>query len=219
MNENQSNRPSLDDYDDEAIHPERYPNKTLVLIGKCIKWFFCGLAAMVFIVMIWRINAMENLPKDMQTLTVTEATFRAYEAARARGETLEMITQGNIDPISTNDEAYGYFWVASSVIIPEAEQLQLVVRYNNSTLEHLASDFKLGEIPAREDEVLALPMGAYMLTLEQSIRFLGDYLNGDTYFRVHYPEHNLDRARNQMKLVADMEGKMDEMNRIIQKYV
>jgi Ser/Thr protein kinase RdoA (MazF antagonist) len=70
-----------------------------------------------------------------------------------------------------------------------------------------------------ENEVRALPMGAFMLTFEQSMRFLGDYLNGDTYFRTHYPEHNLDRARNQMKLVADMESKMDEMNRIIEKYI
>ncbi len=70
-----------------------------------------------------------------------------------------------------------------------------------------------------ETEVRALPMGAYIITLEQAIRFLGDYLNGDVYFRTDYPEHNLVRARNQMKLVADMESKMDEMNRIIEKYI
>ena len=61
-----------------------------------------------------------------------------------------------IDPISTNDEAYGYFWIADSVVIPDAQQLQLVVRYNNSTLEHLADDFKLPDIPSRDDEVLAI---------------------------------------------------------------
>lgn len=156
MNEKKNDRPSLDEYDEEVVYPERYPNKVLTAIGKGIKWFFCGLAALVFIVMIWRINAMESLPRNMRTLTVTEATYQAYRAAQARGERLEMLTQGEIDPISTNDEAYGYFWVASSVVIPEAEQLQLVVRYNNSTLEHLADDFKLGEIPSREEEVLAL---------------------------------------------------------------
>lgn len=70
-----------------------------------------------------------------------------------------------------------------------------------------------------EAEVRALPMGALMLTYEQSIRFLEDYLRGDKYFRIHYPGHNLDRARNQIKLVADMEARMDEMNRIIEKYI
>lgn len=70
-----------------------------------------------------------------------------------------------------------------------------------------------------ENEVRALPMGAYMMTLECGLRFLTDYLNGDTYFRIKHPTHNLDRARNQMKLVADMEVKMSQMNEIIESYL
>lgn len=70
-----------------------------------------------------------------------------------------------------------------------------------------------------EEEIRSLPMGAYILTLETGIRFLTDYLNGDTYFRTAYKQHNLDRARNQFKLVADMEQKMDQMNLIVQKYL
>lgn len=70
-----------------------------------------------------------------------------------------------------------------------------------------------------DEEIRSLPMGAYILTLETGIRFLTDYLNGDTYFRTAYAQHNLDRARNQFKLVADMEEKMDLMNLIIEKYL
>ena len=70
-----------------------------------------------------------------------------------------------------------------------------------------------------ESEIRALPMGALILTYETGIRFLSDYLDGDTYFRTSYPNHNLDRARNQFKLVADMEAKMDEMNKIVEKYI
>jgi Ser/Thr protein kinase RdoA (MazF antagonist) len=70
-----------------------------------------------------------------------------------------------------------------------------------------------------EQEILSLPMGAYILTLETGIRFLTDYLNGDTYFRTAYAQHNLDRARNQFKLVADMEEKMSQMDQIIRKYL
>ena len=66
-----------------------------------------------------------------------------------------------------------------------------------------------------EAEILALPMGAYTMTLECANRFLKDYLDGDVYFKVQYPEHNLVRARTQIKLVADMEKKMDEMNAIV----
>ena len=42
-------------------------------------------------------------------------------------------------------------------------------------------------------------------------------MNGDVYFRTHYPEQNLDRARTQLKLVADIESKMDEMKGIIKE--
>lgn len=66
-----------------------------------------------------------------------------------------------------------------------------------------------------EKEVEMLPMGAYIMTLELATRFLKDYIDGDLYFRTAYPEHNLVRARSQMKLVADMESKMDEMKRIV----
>ena len=64
-------------------------------------------------------------------------------------------------------------------------------------------------------EVDALAMGAYTMTLECATRFLKDYLDGDQYFKVQYPEHNLVRARTQIKLVADMEKKMDEMKAIV----
>ena len=53
------------------------------------------------------------------------------------------------------------------------------------------------------------------MTFECGMRFLTDYLNGDTYFKTAYPEHNLVRARNQFTLVADMENHMDEMENII----
>ena len=49
------------------------------------------------------------------------------------------------------------------------------------------------------------------------MRFLGDYLNGDTDFRINYPEHNLVRARTQFKLVENMEKQMDEMKKVTQE--
>ncbi len=67
-------------------------------------------------------------------------------------------------------------------------------------------------------ELEMLPIGAIMMTLECGMRFLADYLSGDTYFRVHREGHNLDRARNQFKLVSDMEARLDEMKAIVRKY-
>lgn len=70
-----------------------------------------------------------------------------------------------------------------------------------------------------EKEAELLPVSALILTYECGIRFLADYLNGDTYFKIHKENHNLDRARTQLKLVKDIEGKLDEMTKIVKKYI
>lgn len=64
-------------------------------------------------------------------------------------------------------------------------------------------------------EIELLPFSAKLLTYECGMRFLTDYLNGDTYFKVHREGHNLDRARTQFKLVSDIENKEAEMQWII----
>lgn len=70
-----------------------------------------------------------------------------------------------------------------------------------------------------EAELKALPMGAKVMTFECGMRFLTDYLEGDVYFKIHREHHNLDRARTQFKLVADMEKKWEQMERIIAEYM
>ncbi len=66
-----------------------------------------------------------------------------------------------------------------------------------------------------EDELNLLPFAAKLLTFECGMRFLGDFINGDIYFKIDYPEHNLVRARTQFKLVEDIENKFDAMNKIV----
>lgn len=69
-----------------------------------------------------------------------------------------------------------------------------------------------------ETEIAMLPMGAKLMTLECGIRFLTDYLQGDTYFKIHREKQNLDRCRTQFALVADMEAKWGEMQAIVRQY-
>ena len=69
-----------------------------------------------------------------------------------------------------------------------------------------------------DTELEYLPWGAKLMTLECGIRFLTDYLDGDNYFRIHYPEQNLDRCRTQFKLVKDMEEQFEAMNAVVAKY-
>ena len=67
-----------------------------------------------------------------------------------------------------------------------------------------------------EKETLSL--GAVAMTVECGIRFLGDYLDGDKYFRVHYPDQNLARAKAHLILAQDMIKRLDEMQSIVNKY-
>ncbi|MBO5898655.1 MAG: aminoglycoside phosphotransferase family protein [Clostridia bacterium] len=77
---------------------------------------------------------------------------------------------------------------------------------------HYARGFLRGFGDALTPEERALlPIGARMMTLECGMRFLTDHLDGDVYFRIHREGHNLDRARCQLALLADMERKVDEM--------
>ena len=69
-----------------------------------------------------------------------------------------------------------------------------------------------------QTELSLLPESAILMTLECGMRFLGDYLNGDIYFGIKYPEHNLDRARTQLRLVEDMFTKLDDMRATVARY-
>ena len=62
-----------------------------------------------------------------------------------------------------------------------------------------------------------MPMGAKVMTFECGMRFLTDYLQGDTYFKIHRGGHNLDRCRTQFKLVKDMEEKWETMQDIVRR--
>lgn len=68
-----------------------------------------------------------------------------------------------------------------------------------------------------ENEIRMLPLGAFVMTVEVAVRFLKDYLDGDLYFKIHCPDHNLIRARNQIALAADIERKLPQMEKIIEE--
>lgn len=68
-----------------------------------------------------------------------------------------------------------------------------------------------------EEEIRVLPLSAFIMTLECGMRFLTDYIDGDRYFGISYPEQNLHRAKNQLMLAADIEKKLPQMTEIIKK--
>lgn len=70
-----------------------------------------------------------------------------------------------------------------------------------------------------EAELVNLPLGAMVMTFENGMRFLTDYLEGDVYFHISYPEHNLARARAQFRLLSDMEAHREEMDAVVRALI
>ena len=69
-----------------------------------------------------------------------------------------------------------------------------------------------------EAEIASLVDGALLLPYMQGVRFLTDYLNGDLYFKIHSPRHNLQRAQAQFQLVKKLEHEKEKLNHIVLKY-
>lgn len=78
----------------------------------------------------------------------------------------------------------------------------------------------VGEVGAllTENEKKSLALGAVAMTVECGMRFLTDYLDGDKYFKIHYSDQNLVRARCHLALARDMLKNFDEMKEIVEKY-
>lgn len=68
-----------------------------------------------------------------------------------------------------------------------------------------------------EIEKELLPYGCRLLSYMQAVRFFTDWLNGDTYYKIQYPEHNLVRTKAQLRLLEEQEKATEEMSRIIKE--
>jgi Ser/Thr protein kinase RdoA (MazF antagonist) len=68
-------------------------------------------------------------------------------------------------------------------------------------------------------EISMLPYGGRLLTYMQTVRFLTDYINGDIYYKIHHPKHNLQRTRAQFKLLQSLEEHAAEMDGFMKKWL
>ena len=116
-----------------------------------IKLFFRALFVLlvvaVFVVLFWRMSS-SRVPQDLLTLSPNAALLDAYAV---EGEDLLKLTQEQ-NSITRNKENYGYFTVSSAIFVPQASQLQLLVRYNDSTLTALQSDYGLDFLPETDKD-------------------------------------------------------------------
>jgi len=91
------------------------------------------------------------------------------------------------------------------------------ISINLHLYEVFAGGFVTASRGISKDEKSSLPLGAKIITMENGVRFLTDYIDGDHYYTIHRPEHNLDRARTQFKMTMEMGKYWDEMRRIIDR--
>ncbi|MDD7721659.1 MAG: aminoglycoside phosphotransferase family protein, partial [bacterium] len=68
-------------------------------------------------------------------------------------------------------------------------------------------------------EISLLPYGGRLLTYMQTVRFLTDYINGDTYYKIHSPQHNLIRTKAQFKLLCSLEEHAAEMDAFMNQWL
>lgn len=68
-------------------------------------------------------------------------------------------------------------------------------------------------------EISMLPYGGRLLTYMQTVRFLTDYINGDTYYKIHSPKHNLQRTEAQFKLLQSLEAHAAEMDGFMKQWL
>ncbi len=105
--------------------------------------------AAIVILLLWRIIDSNNDPREMDNLIIDQKLVDAYN--KCDGE-LDIFTQEQ-SKYTRGEDNYGYFAVTQSAIIKDADQIQFVLRYNNSTLKHTKADYALDKVPSRDENV------------------------------------------------------------------
>ena len=118
------------------------------VFGRVVKWSISLLLCIVCGILIWRVFSSGD-PKEVKYLMGNEALYEAYDE---HGKDLILQYQMQ-DTITLADYNRGYFSITQYVFIPEARQVQLVFRYNNSTIKHLAQDYELEAIPDKSEDL------------------------------------------------------------------
>ena len=171
--------------------------------GRILKWTFAALIAFICGFLLWRILSAAD-PASMKGLSVNESIHEAYEEG---GEELTMFTQEQ-NSITRAENNYGYFSITNHVFIPEANQVQLVFRYNNSTIRALKEDYALEQTPSRDDTLYDVTLLlAIDLTPENTSDNAGNDPNSVRFVRVHAtgePEADKATLYNYRRFVFDV---------------
>lgn len=128
-------------------------SKGFRIAGNLIKFTAAAIVAGVIALILWRIYT-SGTPSDLKAMIPNDRLSAAYGE---QGDDLYIFKQDH-KSITTAKRNYGYFAITDYYIIPEADQIQLVFRYNNSTIRSLAEDYKLDKTPATDAKLFDLTL-------------------------------------------------------------
>ncbi len=123
-------------------------SKGFKIFGWTIKFLFTLFIAFVCGFLLWRIFSSGD-PKSMKTVSVNEGIYEAY--SESDGELYIFRQEQNTTTRAERNA--GYFSVTRAIFVPDANQIQVVLRYNNSTIKSLVSDYELDETPEKSDDL------------------------------------------------------------------
>lgn len=161
-------------------------------------------------------SIMDRLGNDIP-LRVTHNDTKVNNVLMNR-ETGDFLAVIDLDTVMPGSLLFDYGdGVRSTASNAKEDEKDLSKVYINLDLFEAYTDGFISEMAdyLSDAEVSLMGESIRIITLELAIRFLNDYINGDTYFKIDYDTHNLDRAINQLKLVSDIENKIDYINSYI----
>ena len=130
-------------------------SRAVRITGKIVKYLCIAIIFAVIIFLLWRAFFSDVAPDSMNDLVMNDALAEAYEK-----EGKLTLNYREYDNATRADKNYGYFFITKVDIIPEANQVQIVLRYNNSTIDALTKDYNLAETPDRKADLFDLTLVA-----------------------------------------------------------
>ena len=154
---------------------------------KILRSIFVLFVALVNGILLFRVFTAGD-PASMKTLGVDADTVAAYERALAEGRELEVYYQYYDEMAApvTGTERHVYFTLTRTRFLPDAEQVQIVLRYNNAMLENLAADYDLPAIPARDEQVFRIALAVHYADGREVLCREADEVRSETKLNYNY---------------------------------
>lgn len=189
-------------------------SRSFKLVGRVTKLAFSMLVVFICVFLLWRIFGSAD-PDSMKDIHVNEGIKDAYTAS---GGELRVFDQGHLT-ITTAEKSRGYFSVTKTAIIPEANQIQIVLRYNNSTIRRLMEDYSLEREPSREEDLFDVSLFFSVdLTPDNKEDNAVTSVDGTRTFRCSSEQVASDSKGlyNYRKLVFDLDSCGEDLEKLIE---